>query len=122
MKTFIQSVALLLVFCVSSTSAEHADHAHDDKRLSHEKQVSVSEGMSCKNRINIQVEGLVCDFCARALEKVFGRHNGVLGIDVDLDNTRVSIAMQPGETIDDATLGRLVKDSGYNVVAIDKGC
>ena len=81
-----------------------------------------AEDAACEDTINVKVNGLVCDFCARALEKVFGKRDDVSGINVDLDNGLVKVAMKPGQTIDDETLTKLITDSGYNVAAIDKGC
>lgn len=76
----------------------------------------------CADTINVKVNGLVCDFCARALEKVFGKRDDVADINVDLDNGLVNVAMKPGQTIYDETLTRLITDSGYNVREIQKGC
>ena len=68
------------------------------------------------------VNGLVCDFCARALEKVFGKRDDVTGIEVDLNVGKVVINTVAGADIDDATLTQLITDSGYDLVAIDKSC
>lgn len=76
----------------------------------------------CKGNINVKVNGLVCDFCARALEKVFGKREEVSNIKVDLDNGYININLNEGKTINEATIKQLVTDSGYNVTAIDKGC
>lgn len=82
----------------------------------------VQAAENCEDVINIKVNGLVCDFCARALEKVFGKREDVAGITVDLDNSLVTVTMKPDQTIDDETLTELITDSGYNVTAIEKGC
>lgn len=74
------------------------------------------------NDVQVSVKGMVCDFCARALEKVFGAREEVSGITVDLDSGAVTVSMQPGKNIDDATLTKLITDSGYNVAMIDRGC
>ncbi len=76
----------------------------------------------CKDTVNVKVSGLVCDFCARALEKVFGKREEVSGIKVDLDKGDIRINLKPGKTLDDETVKQLVTDSGYNVTAINKGC
>ena len=96
---------------------DHSGHA-DMKPSGEAKELSVA----CEDTINVKVDGLVCDFCARALEKVFGKHDDVEGIKVDLDNGNVVVAMKPGQTIDDDTLTQLITDSGYNVREIEKGC
>ena len=68
--------------------------------------------------ITIDANGLVCDFCARALEKVFMKQDGVTGIDVNLDDGVILISLKNGKTLDDATLTKLVTDAGYNIDSI----
>jgi copper chaperone CopZ len=77
---------------------------------------------ACKNTVKIEVKGLVCDFCARALEKVFGKRDEVANISVDLSKSLVTVVTKPGAVLDDATLTKLITDSGYNITAIDRGC
>lgn len=81
-----------------------------------------SADADCTDTINVKVNGLVCDFCARALEKVFGKRENVKDIKVDLDNGNVIITMKPDQTINDETLTELIGDSGYNVSEIKRGC
>lgn len=69
--------------------------------------------------ISIQVNGLVCDFCARALEKVFYKQDGVEGVKVDLDTHLVELDVQDGTKLPDDLITQLVTDSGYNVVSIE---
>jgi len=83
---------------------------------------SATADAACKDTINVKVNGLVCDFCARALEKVFGKRDEVSGIIVDLDKGEVVIATKPGQTIADDDVKSLILDSGYNVTDIKKGC
>ena len=80
------------------------------------------ENAPCEDTINIKVNGLVCDFCARSLEKVFLKRGDVAGIKVDLGKGLVVVATKPGSTIDDTTLTKLITDSGYNIAAIGRGC
>lgn len=70
--------------------------------------------------ITAQINGLVCDFCARALEKVFAKRDEVSGIDVNLDTKLVTIGFKKGGNIDDATITKLITDAGYNVVKINR--
>ena len=67
------------------------------------------------------VNGLVCDFCARALEKVFGRQEAVESINVDLDKKVITIHFNEGQKLDDKTITQLITDSGYNVRDIRYG-
>lgn len=70
--------------------------------------------------IQIGVNGLVCDFCARALEKVFMKRSDVAGIDVSLDDSRIIVSLKDKADINDETLRKLVTDAGYNVSGITR--
>ena len=123
MKTLFYIIVIHLIFVTSVVYANQQEHIHNHNGLTENKQVEGIEKITaCENIVDVKVNGLVCDFCARALEKVFGKRDEVSGIDVDLDNGKVSIAMKEGKSIDDATLTKLIKNSGYNVVALEKGC
>ena len=66
----------------------------------------------------VDVNGLVCDFCARALEKVFSKQQEVESINVNLDDKIITINFKSSKNLDDATITKLITDSGYNVEAI----
>jgi copper chaperone CopZ len=68
--------------------------------------------------ITVRVNGLVCDFCARATEKVFGKQDAVESIKVNLDAGLVTILTKANQKIDDATIKQLINESGYDVVKI----
>lgn len=68
--------------------------------------------------IYVDVNGLVCDFCARALEKVFGKEEAVDNIHVDLDTKVITIHFKEGKNLDDEAITGLIQDSGYNVEKI----
>lgn len=69
----------------------------------------------------VDVNGLVCDFCAQALEKVFSKQEAVSDINVDLDTKVVTINYVDGGSLDDETITDLITNSGYNVVEIRHG-
>lgn len=83
---------------------------------------SASESFASCNKVMVEVNGLVCDFCARAIEKVFSKRDEVSSVKVDLDNARVEIIMKDSKTIDDSVLTDLITDSGYNVTGINRDC
>ena len=126
MKISITAIFLMTLFFAFQS---HAQHGHGKHEHDHEGQVaepsaasSDMENAACEDTINIKVSGLVCDFCARSLEKVFLKRGDVAGIRVDIGKGSVVVAMKPGLTIDDATLTRLITDSGYSVNALQRGC
>ncbi len=83
-------------------------------------QPSAASPAPAGEQITVRVNGLVCDFCARSIEAMFGRRAEVASVAVDLDRGQIRVALRPGRTLDDATLRRLVTDSGYAVTAIER--
>ena len=70
--------------------------------------------------VKINVNGMVCDFCARATEKVFGKQEAVDKIAVNLTDKLITLAMKDGQTMDDQAITKLINDSGYALVSIQR--
>ena len=70
--------------------------------------------------LNISVEGLICDFCARSIEKLFKKENSVEEIDVNLEKMLIIIRLKNGETLNNEKVIRLINDSGYDVQEINR--
>jgi len=68
--------------------------------------------------IKASVNGLVCSFCATGIEKTFKKQEAVDTVTVDLDNKLVTVGTKPEQTMDDATVTRLITDAGYSVTGI----
>lgn len=75
------------------------------------------------NQAVIHVNGMVCDFCARTIEKTMKEADGVTGVAVDLTAKTVTLALDPAKPApSDAQLTALITDSGYDTVKIDHAC
>ena len=70
--------------------------------------------------IDIKVNGLVCDFCARTIEKTFMRTGQVENMEVDLAKGDVRVTTKPGAEISDEKITELITDAGYNVKGITR--
>jgi copper chaperone CopZ len=70
--------------------------------------------------IRATVNGMVCGFCATAIEKTFRKEPEVKTVDVDLNNRLVTVTTKEGRTLDDGRITHLLKNSGYSVVKIDR--
>ena len=75
--------------------------------------------------IDISVQGMVCDFCAQSIEKVFMKQPGVEVVYVNLDRGNVQVKMadifednEPG--ISDDKINQLFEDAGYTVSKITR--
>jgi copper chaperone CopZ len=75
---------------------------------------------ACADIIKVTVNGMVCGFCATGIEKTFKAQPEVKAVTVDLQKRLVMVATKDGQTIDDAKLRKLIGNSGYSVVSIDR--
>ncbi|RMB08147.1 heavy-metal-associated domain-containing protein [Eilatimonas milleporae] len=123
----ILPLAVALGATLMAITPAQAQHQHD-KAHSHAHDTETGTTTPAKplqdtggDTVIVDVNGLVCDFCARAVEKVFSRRDEVAGVAVDLEAKTITLAMKPGGQIDDATLKKLIVDSGYNVLAVRRG-
>ena len=66
----------------------------------------------------VSVMGMVCDFCARGIEKTFKRDKSVTKVDVDLSKGKVLIAFASTAPIDREAIDRKILANGQNVTAV----
>ena len=109
--------ALTLNFAIPAYAAEEKSNhsAHDAKHSAAQAEVPVSTGDA-----HVRVNGLFCDFCARALEKVFDKEDTVKAIDVNLNTKILTVNFNEGKTLSDEQITKLVTDAGYNVEDIHR--
>lgn len=70
--------------------------------------------------IIIHASGMVCDFCAQSLNKVFSKKDSVASINVDLDDSTVSVMLKEGKTLSDDEVKELIEWGGYDLISIDR--
>ena len=73
-----------------------------------------------KYDIIIKVDGMVCDFCAQSLNKVFSKKASVESINVDLDTSSVGVHLKDGQNLTDDEIKELIEWGGYDLVAIER--
>lgn len=81
--------------------------------------MSVSAAASAET-IKATVNGMVCGFCATAIEKTFRKQPEINTVNVDLNNRLVTLTTKAGQALDDGKIAHLLKNSGYSVVKIDR--
>ena len=104
MKHLIASAAIALALAATPALAD--DHAMEPAQIVSEADVSVG------------LNGLVCDFCATALKKVFGKQEEVAHSYVDLDTKLLSVVFKDGASMSDEEIRKLVKKAGYKATDI----
>ena len=115
----------ILVILLSSllfTFTTHANNSNKEDGHSHDEVTTngLSSGEITDNVININVNGMVCDFCAQSIEKVFMKRIEVKGINVDLEDQKVVIYLEKETDIDDTTISTIFEDAGYTVETINR--
>ena len=83
------------------------------------KNISSKNKLEIKSKqINVFVNGLVCDFCARSIEKIFKKDDSVSDIEVNLEKMLITIYVNENKILNDKTIKKLINDSGYDVTEI----
>ena len=126
MKQFI-TILFTFIFWTSINSYAQ-EHNHDNNEMDHgnhemdKEKITLQSGSIDPNGIllTVAVEGMVCDFCAQAIQKVFLKKEEVAGITVDLDNQNVIIALKENKNITDNVIEDLFINAGYNVSEINR--
>ena len=75
---------------------------------------------TAQTMVTAKVNGMVCDFCARAVTKVFGKEEAVDTVHVDLDKGEIHVTLKSGAALSDDRVGELVKKSGYDLVSVER--
>ena len=124
-----QLITILLTFIFWTSINSYAEeNNHDNNEMDHSnhemdnEKITLQEGSIDPNGIllTVAVEGMVCDFCAQAIQKVFLKKEEVAGITVDLDNQNVVIALKEDTNITDNVIEDLFINAGYNVSEINR--
>ena len=66
----------------------------------------------------VSVQGMVCDFCARGIEKTFSKDKRVSKIDVDLASGKVLLAFSMAVDVDEADITQKILNNGLNTTGI----
>jgi len=150
MSLFTKIAALVTVVCVAHplSAQEHHDHSthtahdmhehHGDQEAevantSHDGHASTSEAILTRTEdiesalaeggepIVADVLGVVCDFCAVAMIKIFGKREEVAAIYIDLDTKALSLVLVPGASLSDETIAELAVQAGYRIAEVRRG-
>ncbi len=73
-----------------------------------------------KDDIVVTVNGMVCDFCAQSLTKVFTKEQSVKGIAVSLDDQTVTVDTKEGQSLSDEKIKELIEWGGYDLSGIKR--
>lgn len=70
--------------------------------------------------IEMEVNGLVCAFCAQGIEKKLRAFSATSDVVVSLEERLVAVSTKEGQDIADEELRRALTDAGYTVINIQR--
>ena len=75
-------------------------------------------GVAGARTIEMDVNGLVCAFCAQGIEKALKAMPATQAVYVSLEHRIVAVQLKDGADIDDAQLRKAITDAGYSLVHV----
>ena len=70
--------------------------------------------------IEMNVNGLVCAFCAQGIEKTLRKLPATADVVVSLEQRLVAVVLKDGQDISDADLRKALTNAGYTVTSIQR--
>ena len=75
-------------------------------------------GLAQARSIEVEVNGLVCAFCAQGIQKSLKKFPATQDVFVSLEHRLVAVQLRDGQDIADADLTAAITDAGYTTVKI----
>jgi mercuric ion binding protein len=77
-----------------------------------------ASGLASAKTVEMDVNGLVCAFCAQGISKTMKAFPEADGVYVSLEHRIVAVHLKDGQDIADAQLRKAITDAGYKLVAV----
>jgi copper chaperone CopZ len=124
-KLFLLSIFTLITW--AENPHDHMHHSHEGhlhEQLVDGKKLEVDPirfdnfvmGLENSQIAIVNVKGMVCDFCARGIEKTFKKDTNVKKIDVDLSKGKVLIAYKNNKKIKFDEIKEKILINGQNAI------
>lgn len=137
MNTITHSLIPLFFVLVSTAAWCQHEHEHKHEQSASDSGADVASATPATGRLTItpeieialanggnavvaEVLGVVCDFCAVAMNKIFGRQEEVAAVYVDLDTKALNLVFKPGASLDDDAIAALAVQAGYRIAAVHR--
>ena len=138
MSRFLMALLILLLSTTAWSQHEHGqEHEHEHEQGVTDGSKNASSVTPATGRLTITPEieialanggtavvadvlGVVCDFCAVAMNKIFGKQEEVAAVYVDLDTKALNLVFKPGASLDDDAIAALAVQAGYRIAAVHR--
>ena len=115
-------ISLMSVNFIFSDENHNHSHHHDvyvqgeKLEVDQERFKTFLNGLSNSQVAVVNVNGMVCDFCARGIERTFVRDKTVKKVDVDLERGKVLIAYIKDKEINFEDIKNKILANGQNAI------
>lgn len=82
--------------------------------------LALAAGSVSATTLRVEVNGLVCAFCAQGIAKQVRALPATADVLVSLEHRLVAIALREGQDLSEADLRKAITDAGYSVVGITR--
>lgn len=79
---------------------------------------AILAGSAFAETIHVGVDGMVCAFCAKGIEKSFKKQPETEKVAVSLEDKLVTIQTKKDATMKDDKIKTIIKEAGYEVTTI----
>ena len=122
-------ITFSLTTLANNLNEEHQHHSHEGhmhEKLVDGKKLEVDpirfdrfvDNLSNAQIAVVDVNGMVCDFCARGIEKAFQKDSSIKRIDVDLSKGKVLLAYSNEVEIDFDDIKKKILANGQNATGM----
>jgi len=127
MRLFLFILVLMMSFSPGLLWADHREHSRQAEEAGvpvQEEPVPLGKVEVEPNRAVIEVEGVVCSFCAYGIEQklkklpFLDRSQFTQGIFTDVERQVVTIALNTEEPVDLKEIDQAISGAGYDLVAV----
>ena len=80
--------------------------------------LAAASSLASARTVEMEVNGLVCAFCAQGISKTMKAFPAADGVYVSLEHRLVAVHLKDGQDIPDAALRKAITDAGYKLVAV----
>jgi len=81
---------------------------------------TITLGTAEARSIRMEVNGLVCAFCANGITQALKKETAAGEVFVSLEDKLVAVQLKDGQDISDDTMKRTLTEAGYTVVSINR--
>ncbi len=82
--------------------------------------LTISNAAWAEETYRLRVDGLACPFCAYGVEKKLKNTEGVIGVDIQINDGIVLVTVEDGARFDEAQARRIMEEAGFTLRSFER--